>query len=131
MKSGAAAGTIYGIIIAIIGVVYTYTQLAPGEYIVIERTIAFIIGYAIAGAIIGGLIFGTIYAAAYGHLLGAGSISKGISLGIIWWIVVGMGLVYLLGTEIDAYHAVSSLISALIWGVLIGFFWGRYKVYIT
>lgn len=122
MTAGAKAGFIYGIIFSIIAIVYTYTQLGPGEYIVYERAIGFIIAYAIVG-----VIFGTIYAAAYGHLPGAGSISKGISLGIVWWLVIGIGLAYLLGTEIDAYHAVSSLISALIWGSLIGFFWDRYK----
>ena len=123
MKSGAAAGVIYGIIFSIIAIVYTYTQLEPGEYIVYERAIGFIIAYAIVG-----VIFGMIYAAAYSHLPGAKSISKGISIGVIWWIVIGLGLGYYLGTiESMPIHAVTSLISALIWGVLVGFFWDRYK----
>lgn len=124
--SGAKAGVVYGIIIAIIGIVYTYTQLAPGQFVVIERAIVLVIGYAIAGAIVG-VIFGAIYAAAYSRLPGAKSIVKGISIGIVWWLVVGLGLAYCLGTVINAYQIVSSLISALIWGVLVGFFWDRYK----
>lgn len=126
MTAGAKAGVIFGIILSILGVVYTYATLEPGYVIVTERAIGLVIGYAIAGAIVGA-IFGTIYAAAYNHLPGAKSILKGLSLGIVWWIVVGLGLAYLLGTVIDIYHAVSSLISALIWGSLIGFFWDRYK----
>jgi len=85
-----------------------------------------VIGYMIAGAIVGA-IFGTIFAAAYNRLPGAKSILKGLSLGLVWWIVVGLGLSYLLGTEIEIYHIASSLISALVWGSLIGFFWDRYQ----
>ena len=124
--SGAKAGAVYGIIMVLIGIAYAYTQLEPGEYIAIERAITLAIGYAIAGAIVG-TIFGTIYAAAYSHLPGAKSISKGIFFGIVWWIVVGMGVAYCLGTAIGIYHAVSSLILALIWGALTGFFWDRYR----
>ena len=125
ITAGAKAGVIFGIIIAILGIAYTYATLEPGEYIIVERAIGLVIGYAIGGAIIG-VIFGAIYAAAYGHLPGAKSIPKGISLGIVWWIVVGIGLAYL-QEAIDPYHIVTSLISALIWGSLIGFFWERYK----
>jgi len=126
MTAGAKAGIIFGFIAAIMGWAYTYATLGPGKTIILERAIALVIGYAIAGAIIG-VIFGTIYAAAYTHLPGTKSILKGISIGIVWWLVMGLGLSYCLGTVINAYHIVSSLISALVWGVLVGFFWDRYK----
>lgn len=126
MTAGAKAGVVFGIIFSILGIAYTYATLEPGYVIVTERAIGLVIGYMIAGAIVGA-IFGAIYAAAYNSLPGAKSILKGLSLGIVWWIVVGLGIAYLLGTEINIYNAVSSLISALIWGALIGFFWDKYK----
>ena len=126
MTAGAKAGAVFGIIFSILGIVYAYATLEPGYVIVTERAIGLVIGYIIAGAIVGA-IFGAIYAAAYGSLPGAKSILKGLSLGILWWIVVGLGLAYLLGTGVDIYNAVSGLISALIWGALIGFFWDKYK----
>jgi len=126
MTAGAKAGVVFGILFSILGVVYTYATLEPGYVIVTERAIVLVIGYMIAGAIVGA-IFGTIFAAAYNRLPGAKSILKGLSLGLVWWIVVGLGLSYLLGTEIEIYHIASSLISALVWGSLIGFFWDRYQ----
>ncbi len=124
--AGLRAGVIFGVILAIMGVVYVYATLAPGYIIRTERVIGLIIGYAIAGGIVG-IIFGAIYATAYKHLPGGKSILKGLSLGIVWWIVVGLGIGYILGNAIDAYYVATSLISALIWGSLIGFFWDRYK----
>jgi len=126
MSAGAKAGVVFGVIFSILGIVYTYATLEPGYVIVTERAIGLVIGYMIAGAIVGA-IFGAIYAAAYNSLPGAKSILKGLSLGIVWWIVVGLGVSYLLGTELNIYNAASSLISALIWGTLIGFFWDRYQ----
>ncbi len=126
MTAGAKAGVVFGIIFSILGIAYIYATLEPGYIIVTERAFVLVIGYAIAGAIVGS-IFGMVYAAAYDRLPGAKSILKGLSLGIVWWIVVGLGLAYLLGTVIDIYQIVSSLISALIWGSLIGFFWDRHK----
>lgn len=124
--SGAKAGAVYGFITVIIGIIYAYATLAPGYTIYTERALSLVFAYVIAGAIVG-VIFGMIYAAAYNHLPGAKSIVKGASLGIAWWLVIGLGLMYLLGSAIDAAHIVSSLISALIWGTLVGFFWGRYN----
>jgi hypothetical protein len=130
--AGLRAGWIYGVIFAIMCVVYNYATLPPGYVILTERVIGLIIGYAIGGVILG-IILGTIYAAAYKHLPGGKSIPNALSLGIVWWIVValgigyGLGIGYILVVVMNVYGIIMSLIANLILGSLIGFFWNRYK----
>lgn len=87
---------------------------------------------AIFSGIIGGLIFGLIYAAIYNSLPGSSSVAKGIVLAIIFWLILSVGIGFVVsGIFGMTYYILNSiiigLIGSIIWGYLLGKFWDKYS----
>ncbi|MEM3584574.1 MAG: hypothetical protein QW193_04770 [Nitrososphaerales archaeon] len=144
IKAGVVSGVIYGVILApftyltlillkeeIISIIMA--NLPPGYSISIEEFFNFaltigIISVFIAGIILG-LIFGLIYGWAYEKIPGRTSIIKGIIFGIILWlifsVILGFGnLQY--GFTYYLYNLGEGLITSLIFGFLLGFFYNKF-----
>lgn len=143
VKAGAVAGIAHGIISGILTFL-AIQMLFPGDWsaifvpsqaaqISMGMIIATLLGSSLVGGIIGGIIFGVIYAAVYDSLPGGSSINKGIVLSLGFWIIFGLVLGYgtvsammtASGAAAGAYLVVN-LISALIWGALVGILWDRF-----
>ncbi|ODS38346.1 MAG: hypothetical protein A7316_08245 [Candidatus Altiarchaeales archaeon WOR_SM1_86-2] len=96
--------------------------------------------FSAIGGVIVGVIFGLIYAAAYGMLPGKTPIAKGIVIGIIVFIVrllfafgiealisSFMGMNVKISGVYEALNYVSTLVTSLIFGYLLGMFWVRFE----
>lgn len=144
IKAGVVAGVIYSIILA----PFTYltlillrediismimASLPEGSSLTAEEIFSFtlligLVSVFIAGIILG-LIFGLIYGWAYEKIPGRTAIIKGIIFGIILWLIfsvilgfgnLGYGVTYYL------YSLVEGLITSLIFGLLLGYFYNRF-----
>ena len=96
------------------------------------------------GYMIRGLIFGAVFAALYSFLPGVASVKKGVVLSMFLWIVGGVWLIYVtpgwpadgsatlivVGLMVSLSSislALVSIVSALVFGVLTGFLWDRFR----
>jgi len=144
IKAGVVSGAIYGIILApfiyfelilfkeefmsvIIASLPQGSLITPEEAynitLLIGPILVFIIG------IILGVIFGIIYGWAYDKIPGRTSIIKGIVFGLILWLIfsaiLGLGnLQY--GVTYYLYGLGEGLVTSLIFGILLGFFYNRF-----
>ncbi|MGQ9469908.1 MAG: DUF6789 family protein [Nitrososphaerales archaeon] len=141
IKAGVVSGAIYGIILA----PFTYFTLilfkeefmsvfaslppsitpeqAYNIVLLIGPILVFIMG------IILGLLSGIVYGWAYDKIPGRTSIIKGIVFGLILWlifsVIIGLGnLQY--GVTYYLYGLGEGLVSSLIFGLLLGFFYKRF-----
>ncbi|MGQ9718369.1 MAG: DUF6789 family protein [Nitrososphaerales archaeon] len=144
VKAGVVSGAIYGVIIAPITYITLIflkeeimpsiiASLLPDSPITAEQAynIMLLIGpiFAFITGIILGLIFGIIYGWAYDKIPGRTSIIKGIVFGIILWLIfsvlLGLGnLQY--SVTYYLYGLGEGLITSLIFGLLLGFFYNRF-----
>ncbi|NWG09932.1 MAG: hypothetical protein HXX80_06500 [Nitrososphaerales archaeon] len=144
VKAGVVSGAIYGIIIAPITYITLIflkedimssiiASLPPDSSIIVEQAynIVLLIGpiFAFITGIILGLIFGIIYGWAYDKIPGRTSMIKGIVFGIILWLIFSV----LLGSGNLQYSVTyylyglgEGLITSLIFGLLLGFFYNRF-----
>jgi hypothetical protein len=91
-----------------------------------------------------GLVFGAVFAALYGFLRGGASTKKGVALSVFLWIVGAVWLIYMtpgwpadegatlivVGLMVSLSSislALVSIVSALVFGVLTGFLWDRFR----
>lgn len=136
MNVGVAAGFLWGILQAIlIGGIF-YMLIAEALDIQVDALISpseaapFVMIQSILYGIIGGAIFGAIYGAVYDSLPSASSVVKGIVLSIIWWLVFGIAINYGQLATIPVVATMVlvalSLLSAIVWGTLVGFFWDKF-----
>jgi len=125
IKAGIIGGVIAGIILAILTALILFIFEGSTDFTTTIWTM--IIGNLI-GFIILGIIFGIIFAATYDKLPGATAIKKGMVLAIIIWIIfllIGFFTSYsTYGIETFGGGVITGLISSIIWGYLIGKFWG-------
>jgi len=136
---GGVAGIIYGALFGVSGLAIMLAFGAKLEQLIGPSvagldTVALILIFIISGIIVGvavGAIFGVAYAALYRVLPGNTSLQKGAIFSIIFWLT---GLVFsrntfrILGeTTIVTILVIHGLITALIWGVLVGAFWDKFS----
>jgi vacuolar-type H+-ATPase subunit I/STV1 len=143
VKAGVVSGAIYGAIIApitYITLIFLKEEIMPSiiaslpdSPITAEQAynIMLLIGpiFAFITGIILGLIFGIIYGWAYDKIPGRTSIIKGIIFGIILWLIfsvlLGAGnLQYSISYYL--YGLGEGLITSLIFGLLLGFFYNKF-----
>lgn len=144
-KAGVIAGIVYGIIL---GVTSYFTVVADKSTILSAITrslpanspftpeqlygIVVLVTPAIVlvGGIIGGVIVGAVYGALFRRVPGKTPIVKGIVVGLVLWVILSLvgglrdmqyGALYY-GTQ-----AAIGLVAILIFGVLLGYFYGRFS----
>lgn len=133
LKAGILSGIIWGILNAIISsfifaiMIKSYSYFNP-----IMGLLS--LPFGIISGIIVGVILGLIYSAGYNILPGSSSIIKGISLMLILWVIfsVVIGNIFSLQynetfTNYYEMNLISSLITYIIFGYLIGLLWDKYK----
>ncbi len=137
--AGGVAGVIYGIFFGVSGLavmlafgVKLEQLIGPG--IAELGTVALVPIFIISGIVVGvavGVIFGVAYAALYGRVPGDTSIRKGAVFSIIFWLT---GLVFSQNTfrilgeaAIVTTLVIQGLITALVWGALLGTFWDKFS----
>jgi hypothetical protein len=144
VKAGAVAGVIYGIVLGILSYItvisektviiasitkslpsnspFTPTQLY-GIVVLLTPVVAAI------GGVIGGIIVGAIYGRLFERIPGGSSIIKAVVVGVALWLILsvlgGIGnLQY--GVETYLSGVAVGLGSALLFGFLLGYFYGRF-----
>jgi hypothetical protein len=145
VKAGLVAGILYGIVLAILSY---FTVLSEKSTIIAAITknmpantsftpeqlygIALIAAPVVAtiGGIIGGLIIGAVYGRLFERIPGGSSTIKGILVGIILWLLISViggagNLQYGIGSYLSGIGV--GLISALLFGFLLGYFYGRFS----
>jgi hypothetical protein len=147
-KRGIKAGVITGAIYAAVTLILAFT-LADYQYLspsgFWEAT--GLVSYAFVGLIIRGIVFGAIFAALYNFLPGPTAIVKGVELSFSFWVLTVIEVAYrnltwpwqaaVVSGDFTYYggtinlSSVSlgliSVASALVFGVLVGFFWNRFS----
>jgi hypothetical protein len=153
IKAGVAAATVYIIIAVIFAAVgrefwhlsnFMYAAglgISPG-FVDFPFTI-FSTVYSIISYVVRGIIFGAVFAALYNYLPGAISIVKGVMLSLFLWVLAVVQIIYTTagwawhgdgfsgsGTYYSGMISLSSvglalagIISALVFGVLVGAIW--------
>ena len=148
----ATAG-IYLAISAILGVIYYFFFSLPHFLYGTGLTI-FTLGTLLHPAsviillfqyVVRGIVFGAVFAALYSFLPGTASVKKGVVLAAFVWILSAVGFIYMTpGWPIDGgttwtycgggaidlssiWPALAGIISALVFGVLTGFLWDRFR----
>jgi hypothetical protein len=155
IKAGIVTGIIYLAISAILGAIYQDNPFSLPHFILgtgltplfTWRSLtdpSFVISLLIQ--YIGrGIVFGVVFAALYNYLPGNASVKKGVALSAFLYIIALVGAIYTTpgwptdGTIIDGIYYIGTLdlsslslafagiISALIFGILTGFLWGRFR----
>jgi len=155
IKAGVAVAAVYlviSVILAVIGREFWYPfnfiyaaglGISPGL-----MDSPFVI-YSLLSYIIRGIVFGAVFAALYNFLPGTASVKKGVVLSSFLWIVAVIQVIYTTpgwpwhtngfgfsgsGTYYSGMISLSSvglalagIISALVFGALTGFLWGRFR----
>jgi len=147
IKAGAAVAAVYLIIAVILeltGLSYQVSVItAAGLGIHLELTYFPFVIYSILAYIVRGIIFGAVFAALYDFLTGTTAVKKGVVLSAFLWILSAVGLIYTTpGWPTSGGHtsmagitvslssvglALAGIISALAFGALTGFLWGRFR----
>jgi hypothetical protein len=142
-KAGVVAGVLYGVVLAILSyftvvsekslIISAITNKAANSPFTPEQLYGIVLIATPIVVLIGGLIGGTVVGALYGRLFeripGGSSTVRGIVVGIALWLVLsvlgGIGnlqygaLTYLSGVVVG-------LVSALLFGFVLGYFYGRF-----
>jgi hypothetical protein len=125
IKAGLIGGIVAGIVLAVLTAILIYVTEGSTDF---ANTITTIVASNLIGYIIFGIIFGIIFAAIYDKLPGATAIMKGMSLAIIIWIlgiIIGYFTTFqTFGITTFGGNIIIGLISSIIWGYIIGRFWG-------
>jgi|SRR3984957_18367504 len=143
-KAGVVAGVAYGILLSIVSyftllsikssVISVLSQnLPPSSPFTPEQLfgIALLLTPVIVavGGVIGGLILGAIYGKLIEKIPGRSPVMKGIIFGAVLWLLVsvlgGYGNIQY-GLEYYLVQVGTGLAGALLFGVLLGYFYGRF-----
>jgi hypothetical protein len=153
IKAGVVAATVYliiSVILATIGREFWYPSgfiSAAGLSISLESTDSPFMIYSILSYIVRGIIFGAVFAALYDFLPGTTSVKKGVMFSAFLWILGAVGLIYITpGWPTDGGQvytvtgpaglticlssiclALVSIISALVFGTLVGAIWNKLR----
>jgi uncharacterized membrane protein YeaQ/YmgE (transglycosylase-associated protein family) len=148
-KAGLIAGIAYGVVLAVVA----YAALVANKSTVISSitsslskssstvnitpeqvyNIALIVApvFVVILGLVGGLILGAIYGRFVEKIPGGTTLMKGVIFGIILWLLVSvLGGVGDLGSYGAGYYLTNiaaGLVGALIFGVLLGTFYGRFS----
>jgi F0F1-type ATP synthase assembly protein I len=144
-KAGVVAGIPYGIIEAIVAyfallsmkstVISTIgSKLPPNTTLTANQVFGIALLVAPVAAVIAGVVVGLILGAIYGWLFdripGGKPVIKGLIFGVVFWLLVsvvgGVGNLQE-GTVYYLTSAGSGLLTALLFGVLLGYFYGRFS----
>jgi hypothetical protein len=144
-KAGIVAGIAYGLVL---GIVSYFTLLSIKSTVISALSknlpsnspftpdqlygIALLVGpvVAVIGGVIGGLILGAIYGKLIERIPGGSPMIKGIIFGAVLWVLLsvlgGLGDYFQYGAEYYLAQVGAGLAGALIFGVLLGYFYGRF-----
>ncbi len=144
-KAGLVAGVAYGIVL---GIVSYFTLVSIKSTVITDITnslpanstftpdqvynIALLIApvFVIIVGVIGGLILGAIYGKLLERIPGGSPVIKGIIFGLVLWllssVIGGLGNLGEYGLEYYLANLGTGLVGALIFGVLLGYFYGRF-----
>jgi len=143
---GIKAGVITGAIYLAISLILVFT-LADYQYALGFWDAAGLATLPLGGQIVRGIIFGAIFATLYSSLPGKTSVEKGVVLSLFFWILTVIEVTYTnlswpwqtagildsatyYGGTINLSSvslALISIMSALVFGVLTGFLWNRFR----
>lgn len=144
VKAGLVAGIIYGVVLGVLSYVTVTEEKAqiisaiglklPADSPFTASQLYGIVvlitpGAAAIGGILGGLIVGAIYGRLFGRIPGKTPLTKGILVGIILWAILSVladleNLQY--GVSVYLEDVAVGLFSAMLFGVLLGYFFGRF-----
>jgi F0F1-type ATP synthase assembly protein I len=154
IKAGAAAGAIYliiSVILELTGFSFQFSSIttAAGFGISLESTDPSLLTLSILSRIVQAIIFGAIFAALYDYLPGTTSVKKGVVFSSFLWVLVAIELIYTIpgwptygdqtvwsvvlsvaGVQVtlpSIRSALACIISALVFGMLVGFLWDRFR----
>jgi len=153
IKAGAAVAGVYlivSVILELTGFSYQFPVItAAGLGISLELTDPLLLTGSIFGRIIQGIIFGAIFAALYDYLPGTTSVRKALVFSSLLWVLVAVELIYTIpgwpayedqavwsvvlsvaGVNVtlpSVSDVLAGIISALVFGGLIGFLWDRFR----
>jgi hypothetical protein len=157
IKAGVVTGIIYMAIPAVLGAIYSNSFYVPHFLHFLYgagltplfslaaltdplSVISFLFQY-----IVRGIVFGAVFAALYDFLPSINSIGKGVILSVFVWILSAVGFIYITpgwptdGGSFWTYcgggavvlssvgPALAGIISALVFGAVTGFLWGRFR----
>jgi hypothetical protein len=153
VKAGVVAGIVYMVIAAILGAIY-YNSFSVPPFLYATGFTLFTwmsltdpssVTSLLFQYIVRGIVFGAVFAALYGFLPGTASVKKGVVLAAFVWILSAVGFIYITpgwptgGDSFWTYcgggavvlssiwPALVGIMSALIFGVLTGFLWDRFR----
>ena len=155
IKAGIVTGIVYMAIAGILGAIYQNNPLSVPHFLygagltpllslTALRDSSFVIS-SLLQHLGRGIVFGAVFAALYGFLPGTASVKKGVVLSAFVWILSAVGFIYMTPgwpTEGDSFWtycgggavvlssislAFAGIISALVFGVLTGFLWDRFR----
>ena len=144
-KAGLVAGIAYGLVLGIISYftllsikstvladiaksLPSSTSFTPDQIFDIAVVIAPVV--VVIVGIIGGLILGAIYGKLLERIPGGSPIRKGVMFGLVLWllasVLLGLGNLSRYGAEYYLSNVVTGLVGALLFGVLLGYFYARF-----
>jgi hypothetical protein len=144
-KAGLVAGIAYGVVLGIVSYftlisikstviaditksMPSNTSFTPDQIFSIALLIAPVV--VVIFGIIGGLVLGAIYGKLVERIPGGSPLIKGIMFGAVLWLLVsvllGLGNIGEYGLEYYLANLATGLVGALIFGVLLGYFYGRF-----
>lgn len=145
-KAGIVAGIAYGVILAVVSyftllsikstVIAAITkalpansQFTPDQLFNIALDVAPI--FVVIVGVVGGLILGAIYGKVLERIPGKSPVMKGVIFGLVLWFLAsvlgGLGNYGQYGAEYYLSQVGSGLVGALVFGVLLGYFYGRFS----
>jgi hypothetical protein len=153
IKAGVAAGGVYIVISAILAAIYHNSSsfLYPMYVYAVGLTpfvsslseVRLFVLYLLESHIVRGIVFGVVFAALYSFVPGTASVKKGVVLSAFLWIVTIIQIVYTTpgwytkgipwiyyGGTLDLSSVglvLLGIMSALVFGALTGFLWGRFR----
>ncbi len=144
LKAGAIAGIIYGLVLGLLSyitvvadkgtIVAVLTKNLPANspftvQQLYDIVIIFTPAIAATAGIFGGLIIGAIYGRLFESIPGRTSVVKGVLVGALLWVILSVladlnDLQY--GLSVYLGDVGIGLFSAMLFGVLLGYFFGRF-----
>jgi len=155
VKAGVVTGIIYMAIPAILGAIYQNDPFSAPRFLygagltplfsLAALTDPSFVTSVLFQHLVRGIVFGAVFAALYNFLPGTASIKKGVVLSAFVWVLSAVGFIYMTPgwpTDGDSFltycgggavvlssiwPALAGIISALVFGVLTGFLWDRFR----
>jgi hypothetical protein len=154
IKAGVVAGAVYMAIAAILGAIY-YDNIWSTPHFLYGTGLTLFTWRSLTDPssvasllyqyVVRGIVFGAVFAALYSFLPGTASFKKGMVLSAFVWVLSAVGFIYMTPgwpTDGDSFWtycgggavalssiwpALAGIISTLVFGVLTGFLWDRFR----